>query len=416
MQEYLIRCQGHWWHFFMKPFYGLCFRKRENGRFLNFEVLLPEACEDFCAAGVGDGIHIVCQDKSGSILYLTQEKEVWHKTTLLESKSSVPYPKYFSLVPMGGFLNLFYVIAYQEKHMLVHQILSAPDKPPTVVDRITLQSPPFLSVAHTGTDITVLYENESGISGQRLYRWSRKEFGRFVPVHPAAGPSVRGALVEPGDRVRYAALQTVDSVSNLVYFEKTEQGQDTPPVTVYLDCPKDAVPVFCHDGGRLYLSWRENGGVMSSYSVDDGGKWSKPVRYMKGASVSPVLYGIWEGGAFRQAYGYEQDRDIMLYACPGLQEEMVERTRPAIHPRGYEAQAFARSMGMPEEESRPTADPVVEQLQDEIRHIKNQLFDLRQMIAKLSEEQAKPETEEAAKKPKYANEGNGGVAVNQSVS
>ena len=47
MHEYLLYYQNKWWHFFIKPFYGLCYRKKEGSRFGNFEVLLADAAEDF---------------------------------------------------------------------------------------------------------------------------------------------------------------------------------------------------------------------------------------------------------------------------------------------------------------------------------------------------------------------------------
>jgi len=87
MREYIAAYQGAWWHFFIKPFYGLCFRKKENGRFQKFEVLLPEACEDFCVLSAEQCIHVVCQTKIGSILYLCLDNGVWRNTVLLESKS-----------------------------------------------------------------------------------------------------------------------------------------------------------------------------------------------------------------------------------------------------------------------------------------------------------------------------------------
>jgi len=115
MQEYLVRHHDKWWHFFIKPFYGLCYRRKEGVHFLHFEVLLPDICEDFCALSSGGQIHVVCQDKAGSILYLSYDGETWRKSVLLESKTASPYPKHFTLLPMGNHLNLFYII-YWEYH------------------------------------------------------------------------------------------------------------------------------------------------------------------------------------------------------------------------------------------------------------------------------------------------------------
>ena len=384
MQEYLVKSRGAWWHFFIKPLYGLCYRKRESGRFLNFEVLLSEACEDFCAIAVGDDIHIVCQDKSGRIIYLCRGEENWKREVLLESKSSVPYQKYFSLVPVGQFLNLFYVIAYQKKYMLVHQILGV-DKPPAVVDHITPAEPPYLAEPNAGTDIAVMYQSEAGVSGCRLFWWSRKEFGRFVPVNPGFEGWVCAMLPEEYERARYGAFQTVGTVRNLVYFEKTEDETFTQSQTVNLDCPMDSVPVFCRESEKLYLVWREAGSVMSSYSTDDGAKWSKPVKYMKGAQVIPVLYTLCEDGKSKKLYGYEKDREIVFFIGSGILDEQVKKKRQGFRPAGYEVEEFARGALQAEMEEKSTTEPVAEQLREDFLRLKEQYFTLRQSLAELTE-------------------------------
>lgn len=407
MQEYLVACQNKWWHFFIKPFYGLCYRKGEGGRFSGFEVLLAEACEDFCAVSFGDGIHIVCQDKAGSIIYLAMDGDSWRKSVLLESKSQASYPKHFSLIPVGKFLNLFYVITYQEKHMLVHQILGVGEQTPTVVDRIFLSRPAFLISRNSSTDLCVFYENESGVSGCRVFRWSKKDFGGFIPVNPALGSRLCGVLTEVGEQMHYCALQPVESVYNLIYFEKTEDGAFTEPLIVNLDCPQEIHPVFCRDGEKLYLSWRENGCVMSSYITDKNTKWTKPVRYMKGSGVESVLYTICCEGQFWQAYGFEKDQDIVFYIGQGLPEAAEKKKAKVFRPVGFEAEDFAKSMGFGEDKTVPEKDPVLEQLKTDFLKLKEQVFSLRQQLLEVTEKLERLETKEKT---------NGGVVAQISTN
>ncbi len=416
MQEALVRCRGQWWHFFIKPFYGLCFKKSEGTRFLSFEVLLPEACEDFCAIAVGDTIHIVCQNQSGSILHLNLEEDTWHKTVLMESKSKVVQKKYFSLIAMGKYLNLFYIIPHKERHMLVHQILSETDKPPTVVDCLKLQTPPYLIAGHTGTDITVVYENENGLCGSRLYRWSQKAFSRFTPINPSLPCRVVAILAEPGDRIRYAALQSFDDVKNLIYFEKSPEGHYSPAVTIYLDCSDDAAPIFCRHGEKLYLAWQEQGGILSSYSTNDGAKWTKPLRYMQGAGMMPVLYAICDDRKLTSAYGHEKDQEIALYASAPLAWEAKKTEPPAFRPAGYEAAEFARQMGVLVAEEKEGGDPVTTQLRDELFKVKEQVLFLRRELLRLSEVLKVKPTEKSEERERSSTSSNGGIATQENVA
>ncbi len=385
MKEAFVRCQGLWWHFFLKPLYGLCFQKKEQGRFSPFEVLLPEACEDFCVLAEDDVIHLICQEESGNILYLSYDDGDWHKTILLESKSPSPYPKHFSLIPVGNFLNLFYILAYKERHMLIHQILTGESRPPAVIDHIKNSTPPYL-LTKTGTDIHIYYESEAGISGHRTYRWSRKELSQFVPLCPEKNFLLRGLLPDDGGRMRYAALQNFNKIHNLIYFEKTAQGAFTEPVTLYLDVSPDCTPIFCEEKEKLYLLWLEKGSVMSAYSVDDGKHWSKPVRYMKGAATKPRLYHISRDNSCHQAYGYEKEGEAIFYVGTALPEavKLPKKEPPTYRPEGYDAAIFAESMGANLPEEVPAKNPMLELLQSELSRTKEQLFSLRQDMAKLN--------------------------------
>ena len=383
MEEHFVYCQSIWWHFWIKPLYGLCFRKKEQGRFYGFEVLLPDACEDFYVLVKEDCIHLVCQDRSGNILYLFYGETGWQKATLLESKSAVPYPKHFSLVPMGNFLNLFYVIAYQERHMLVHQILTDENRPPSVIDYIRPATPAYLCCTR-GSDITVLYENEASISGSRVFRWSKKVFSQFMPTHPQCTGLVRDVLSEPGNMTRYAAIERREGFLNLIYFEKNGDTDFTEPVTVALDLPPDACPVFCRENEKLYLIWQEGGTVMSSHSIDEGKKWSKPIRYMKGSGTAPIRYIIHDGSTYRKNYGYEKDGNPVFYVGKSLADPAPASSAPAVLPEGYEAESFAKEMGATLPETPSEKDPLLDLLQQELTRTKGQVLSLKKELSELS--------------------------------
>ncbi len=384
MEEYFVYCQNLWWHFWIKPLYGLCFRKKEQGRFTGFEVLLPEACEDFCVLSSEDCIHIICQDRGGNILYLFHNGSTWHKAVLLENKSSAPYPKHFKLIPIGNFLNLFYVIRYQERYMLVHQILTDEQRPPTVVDYIQPSSLPFLCNL-AGTDITVTYQNEGGICGSRLFRWSQKVFSPFRPIPLENLSRITDILPEEGSRTRYAALKKQGGITNLIYFEKNRNDTFTESVTVSLDCPDSSCPIVCRDAEKLYLVWQEGGTVMSSHSEDDGLKWSKPIRYMKGSGTTPTCYIIEDSTTTRKNYGYEKDGNPVFYVGTPLSEPKKTPASPEFLPEGYDVENFARTMGATLPDAPPEKDPFSDLLKQELSQVKSQFLSLRKSVTELTE-------------------------------
>ena len=383
MKEYIAGCQGMWWHFFHRPPYGLCFRKKEGGRFGEFEILLKEAAEDFCVLSLGTMIHIVCQDQSGAILHLVYNGEKWEKLTLLASREGKPSPKHFSLIPVGNYLNLYYVLAYKEKLMLVHQLLGSPDTEPMVVDYITPSAQPFSVSAHSSTDLTVCYQNAQGVCGSRTFRWSQKSYSPFAHVAPGIpvfSPSMR---IEEDDVCHFAALTRLESIQNLVYFRREPDGSYTEPVTIYLDCGESPQAVFFRQDKKLYLEWLDGGSVMASYSEDDGTKWKKPVKYMRNAATEVVLYYLCREGKSVPYYGFSDNGAINFYGAPSLLgSPPPEAPAPKYRPRGHEAADFARQFGYrrpPEEESVPAVEYVSAQ------EFHKELGELRQALATQSD-------------------------------
>lgn len=345
MQESIVSYQGHWWHFFYKPSYGLCFRKKDGMRFGEFEILFKEAEEDFRVLSLGSFIHIVCQDHAGAILYLVYDGKEWEKLTLLTSKEGKPAPKHFSLLAVGSRLNLYYVIEYKEKSMLVHQFLNAPNTEPKVVDYITASSCPYQVCSHFSGDLTVCYQNAQGICGMRTFDWSQKSYQPFRRL-PIPVTSVPAMLTDEDDTCHFAAVTEIEGVHNLICFRCESDGSFSEPSTVCLECGESPAAVLFRQDGRLRLEWLENGSVMTSYLAEETEKWKKPVKYMRSAATPVVLYRICEEGKITACYGFSDNGSVNLYGAGNLIAEPPKAPAlPKYRPRGSEAAEFAGKFG-----------------------------------------------------------------------
>ncbi len=346
MQEYIVSCLGYWWHFFYKPSYGLCFRKKDGMRFTEFEILLKEAENDFCVFAIGNTIHIVCQDHAGAILYLVYNGENWEKLSLLTNKDGKPSPKHFSLWAVGKHLNLFYVIEYKEKMMLIHQMLHSPNTAPTVVDYITPSHRPYQICQHSSNDLTVCYQNEQGICGMRNFIWSQKNYQPFRRLTPSLSSCAPACYIEQNDVCHFAATSELENVKNLIYFRLEADGSFSDSSTVYLDCKETSAPIFFRKDERLYLEWLDNGSVMMSYFADENERWKKPVKYMRNAATPIILYHICEEGKTSLCYGFSDNGSINLY---GMDDIFAHSPKAAAAPKyrsqGFEAAKFAEQFG-----------------------------------------------------------------------
>lgn len=378
MPEYIVSSESVWWHFFYKAGYGLCFRKKSGAHFGEFEILLKDVQDDFCAISSGDNIFVVCQDNSGSILYLKYTENRWEKVILLASKNALPYPKYFKLVLVGGFVNLYYIINHKEKHMLVHQIINGAQKEPMVVDYISIGAQPFSVDTHSSKDISVCYVNSQEICGIRTFRWSQKSYTPFARLPLKTNVFSPFIKVKDDDTVFISAITKLDTFYNLIFIIREPDGIFLNETTVYLDCDKNTTPMLFEEKDKLVLEWIENGNVMMSYSEDGGQKWKKPTKYMKGNTTSVSVYNIFSDNKNFCCCGFSDGGAIHLY-CDNSPLDFAPKEKPKnlFKPKGYEAAEFARKFGYKGyQESVPEPDYV---LKDELYR---EISAIREILAK----------------------------------
>ncbi|MBQ3226308.1 MAG: hypothetical protein IJB48_04545, partial [Clostridia bacterium] len=259
LQEYLLAADGVWWHFFYKNTYGLCFRKKAGAYFSDFEILEKDCQEDFCVTLVGNTIHLVCQGNDGSILYFCYEQAVWQKEIILKSRDQTPSPKHFALSVISGSINLFYILSYQEKMMLIHHILNRADEKPHVVDYLDPIDANFCLAPHNGTELSLCYKNANGACGLRSYRWSSKSFSPFFVIDASGNMSSPVLWVHEDDSISIAAVLCIEGIYNLVQLRREADGSLTPPTTVYLDCTRHPAHTLSARDSALVLEWLDGG-------------------------------------------------------------------------------------------------------------------------------------------------------------
>lgn len=173
MNFFVKESYGHIWNFYHNS-HGICYCKMTDENITQYNVLLPDALEDFdVVIDDSDCIHMVYQNNSGDILYVNHFENVWRKTVLMKSKSKTAYPKKLSLKIGGDKLELLYCVEYNGQKMLVHQYVTGEYTEPTVVDCIKND---FCAAYDKEKNLVVFYysmtENEWGL--KRILRDEKK--------------------------------------------------------------------------------------------------------------------------------------------------------------------------------------------------------------------------------------------------
>jgi len=144
----------------------------------NPKIIFNASEGDFDVIEVDNGeIGIICQDNEGSIVFLRETKDGYLKTTLLKNKSKAVYNKHFTLHSHGGWLSSIYIIDYDGKKILSHQIVDSENTSPFAVDEI--KGTTYYSFGDSAGNIILFYNREKEF-GYRVYRWGEKEWKDYV--------------------------------------------------------------------------------------------------------------------------------------------------------------------------------------------------------------------------------------------
>ena len=300
MEYFVKQSYGRLWHFY-KNRHGLCFCIMNSELLREYQVLLPDGQEDFdVTIDDADGVHLVCQNENGDILYLNCCHDSWQKTVLLQSRTAGAYRKDFSLRRVNNWLNLFYTINHNGKKMLVHHIINSEEQP-HAVDYIMGE---FCTAQDSGGNLYVLFYSESKSSwGYARYVWSRKQWDGFRALEPGAGFCSPYIAVDDADAVHITG-EAGGKIIHIADGMREELGEGTRPVLLWRD--------------GLCVMW-ENIYDNKIYLKRAGEE--KPVTFASGGFAHPKLFGVrytcFESGyRAERCYGCIDDGAARLYHLP----------------------------------------------------------------------------------------------------
>ena len=395
MKEYIIFYGNNYMHFYVAR-EGLCVRKMENGRFLNSNILLPDAKFDFSAVSLGGLIHIVCQSNAGEILYITYDGKVWEKAVLLKGKEKSAYTKHFSLVPIGNFINLFYTINHENKTMLIHQILDGMHNTPEVIDYITPRGEYYFASPNITSDVTLCYQNAKGELGTKLYRWSQKSFMPFFAIEKEENIYSPFLKMTSDGFLMTAILKEKNGDSSILFYTKNEIGE-IKKIKISKECDKDSMPIIFINKERIYIEWFFRGLVYSVCSYDEGMSFSKPLSYVKKESAENKLFLIDNSKEITYCYGARSKSEIVFYSSSNVLEEKKSEIgkKHKAKTSGEDAEEFAKRAGFVKSGGWED-DPYVTQreLKTEIEKLKSAVDGYKKIIAELNrkiQEEESPE-------------------------
>ncbi|NLY43698.1 MAG: hypothetical protein GX066_06980 [Clostridiaceae bacterium] len=411
-QYYVMQsAKNQQWHFFYHPNSGICYKKKSGSGWSDYEILFKAGLGDFdVLVDPKDNIHLVCQDKPGSIIYLMYNGQQWHKYILLQSKSSHTYPKYFKILFINGWINLLYIIRYKEKNMLVHQVLDNNNVEPSVLDYVETSACPFSASIDEQNNIHVYYKRSESPDkpGYRIYVWSKKSWSEYIPLDLGTGDaSIPHVIIDYAGNIHMVYLSKLEKTYNIMYKRRPVNNFKSAPwdkeICVQSDVFEDSFPIIMTTDKRLWILWKFDLRVLSIFSDDGGLTWSNPSQFLTGRYGNITRFGCRISDSLiknrmicDQCYGYITNTDVNLYIVSGYLEQIPRHVpKPEVKLPGYEVEEFASSHSSSPADKPSESNPesientklriMFNMLQDELSQIKKKLIELSQ-FSRMDEE------------------------------
>ncbi len=158
---------------------GLCVKNLINTN-TNPKMIFEDARGDFDVVEISGGeVGIICQDKEGCIVFLRESGREYLKSTLLLNKNKSVYDKHFTLLNHGKWLSVIYIVDYEDKKILSHQIVDKENQMPYAIDEIT--NTEYFAFTDKGNNILLFY-SKGFESGYRVYKWGSKEWSDYIKI------------------------------------------------------------------------------------------------------------------------------------------------------------------------------------------------------------------------------------------
>lgn len=295
MKNYILLRRGIQEHYFINSAGGICCHSQKNGFWTSPQCICATAAADFgLYKDERENIHIVCADRSGSLIYTLIHGEKISQHTILTSKANVSVSDFF-IKSHNGFLNLFYIASTGGTPMLIHCLLGN-NSQPSVVSELSVGD----FFVHENR---VYYSNSVGILGYSDFSDAKPSV--FVPLFEnskfpyivGSGADKHSTWICGGSIMLDGAVLTEDS--------KAEH-----PIIV----------------GSDTLMWQSDG-IVHYVTIGENGKASAPMRFISSGKI-PELFCVQNYDEFRYYYGTHSSNEVNLFGKCDIFEHRPTSTPP----------------------------------------------------------------------------------------
>lgn len=296
--SYIVkRKNGVCWQIFYEKSLGISYQVLKQNKWSEKNTIYKNGTENFSVVLLNnDNIYIFCQDISGSIILLIYDGAEWKQHVLLNRKNSNMDSVYFYATIFKNDFHLFYNICEKSanRDILVHQVAYKGEKwsSPKLIDNIKpLEDVPFIIRTDGKDNMYILYQtNKSGFNlGYKRFSSEGYIWSEFHTIDKSDLGYLDYSFMIANNMVHLLYTKKEKYYNQLIYCTKKNDWK--VPVLISEDDKMSSCSLFVLDE-HVWVTWIAGDKLYSSYSVDFGESFSKPVMHeeLESTMLNKVIY------------------------------------------------------------------------------------------------------------------------------
>lgn len=318
--------------------------------------------------GPDETVHAVCCNND--ILYLMYADGKWKKQVVLKSKSSVNLPDHFKLFLNDGHVNLLYIIHYNDKKLLVHQLADNNEVMPNVLSEI---DGTFIVAKDQLHNPYLFFKNATSFG---YLRGNSRDlsFENFCEL-PVQGNICDAYIDEKND------MHLICQNSNELkyYLVRDNEIEHSSLICNFIDYEYN--PCFIYDNGQLWILWEYLDNIYCSKNLKPSETVSTS-RLVSNGGTTPVLYSLRLPGeqeylVAKRCYGYKNETGkINLYILSDLLYHEKREPNTTIAGKAPQIEMTKFQLKISEE---------FESMNKRIKALNNEIIYLKSLVHQLEE-------------------------------
>lgn len=257
-----------------------------KGSWNEASILAKNIHQYFYAEMDSDNIcHILFQDNSGNINYITFDGQSVKTVPVLNSRTPSVYNKQLYIAPLGKDVYLFYVLQHDNSFMLAYQLVRG-GRPgtPKIVDYVSASNIPCSLLYDSSMNIYAFYQSYDGKYlqlGYKKFNTGQRHWSDFTPVTKYPGNcELPHAIIDSQGTLHLCYQRRAPKLFEMVYQQKQPDRNFWSAETVLHSSvhPFENASILQVED-RIIVYWIRDDVIYFNAAPLSGDNWSKPARY-----------------------------------------------------------------------------------------------------------------------------------------